>query len=68
MGIGTSVHFMPLHEHAWFAQHAQLPSAGLPVASELSGRAMSLPLHPRMTSDDVIRVCQALRTALEERR
>jgi dTDP-4-amino-4,6-dideoxygalactose transaminase len=66
MGVGTSVHFTPLHEHEWFAQNSLLPTAGLPVASELSRRAMSLPLHPRMTRKDVSYVCNALRIALSE--
>jgi dTDP-4-amino-4,6-dideoxygalactose transaminase len=68
MHIGTSVHFQPLHEHDWFAQHALLRRTGLPVASDLSQRTMSLPLHPRMTREDVVHVCNALRIALAEQR
>jgi dTDP-4-amino-4,6-dideoxygalactose transaminase len=66
MGVGTSVHFTPLHEHEWFAQNSLLPTTGLPVASELSRRVMSLPLHPRMTRRDASHVCNALRIALSE--
>jgi dTDP-4-amino-4,6-dideoxygalactose transaminase len=63
-GIGTSVHFTPLHEHDWFARNAVMPSRGLPVGSELADRVMSLPLHPQMEPEDVHRVCDALRTSM----
>lgn len=63
-GIGTSVHFPPLHTYAWFAEHAQLPAGGLPVSASLAGRALSLPLHPGLTPADAQVVCRALSETL----
>jgi dTDP-4-amino-4,6-dideoxygalactose transaminase len=65
-GVGTSVHFPPLHEYKWFAEHAVIPAAGLPVASSLARRVMSLPLHPRMSHEDIVHVCDTLRIALHQ--
>jgi dTDP-4-amino-4,6-dideoxygalactose transaminase len=59
-GVGTSVHFTPLHEHDWFARNAMVPRSGLPVGRELGSRVMSLPLHSRMDPADVAHVCRAL--------
>lgn len=63
-GIATSVHFRPLHHFAWFQRHARIAPGGLPVAEELAGRTLSLPLHPRLGIEQVDRVCDALGRAL----
>jgi dTDP-4-amino-4,6-dideoxygalactose transaminase len=60
-GIGTSVHFTPLHEHEWFNRNALIPRCGLPVARDMASRVMSLPLHPLMDDEDARQVCRALR-------
>lgn len=65
-GIGTSVHFRPLHTFEWFATQGFGPGpSGLPVAGRLAERALSLPLHPRLSDSDVTRVCDALSTAID---
>ncbi len=63
-GIGTSVHFRPLHRFEWFARHALVGPTGTPTADRAAARVLSLPLHPALTDDDVDRVCRSLRGAL----
>lgn len=63
-GIGTSVHFQPLHTFRWFAEHAQIGRGGVPVATALAPRVLSLPLHTGLSEPDVDRVCDALAAAL----
>src|SRR5581483_5623326 len=63
-GIATSVHFRPLHQLRWFAEHAEIGPGGVPVADMLADRALSLPLRPGLTGADVDRVCDELRSAL----
>jgi len=64
-GIGTSVHFRPLHTFGWFAEQGVGPGpGGTPVADELAERALSLPLHPRLSESDVERVVDSLRSEL----
>ncbi len=65
-GIDTSVHFTPLHRLSWFASSGgEVGPGGLPVAEGLEARALSLPLHTRLTVTDVERVCAALAEAVD---
>ncbi|MCL6670389.1 DegT/DnrJ/EryC1/StrS family aminotransferase [Streptomyces panaciradicis] len=59
-GIGVSVHFVPLHHLACFRGTVLTPAGGLPGADELFPQLLSLPLHPRLTEQDVDRVCEEL--------
>ena len=57
-GIGTSVHFIPLHHLPRFQAVAGHP--GLPGADALFAELLSLPLHQGLTDDEVDAVCAAL--------
>ncbi|MEU9389978.1 aminotransferase class I/II-fold pyridoxal phosphate-dependent enzyme [Streptomyces sp. NPDC048324] len=59
-GIGTSVHFVPLHRLACFRGTALIPVGGLPGADALFQQLLSLPLYPRLTEQAVDRVCEEL--------
>ena len=63
-GIGTSVHFQPLHTFPWFAEQADVGRLGTPVADSLAPRVLSLPLHSTLTASQVDRVCEVLDDAL----
>jgi perosamine synthetase len=54
-GVGTSVHFIPVHHLPYFRDLLGRPS--LPAADRVFSRLLSLPLHPGLTDDDVDRVC-----------
>jgi dTDP-4-amino-4,6-dideoxygalactose transaminase len=64
-GIGTSVHFRPLHRFEWIARHATMGPTGTPIADQLAARVLSLPLHPRLTHEDIDRVCHSLQVAIK---
>ncbi|MCH5670794.1 DegT/DnrJ/EryC1/StrS family aminotransferase [Streptomyces gilvus] len=59
-GIGTSVHFIPLHHMPYFRQTAVMPPGGLPGADALFPQLLSLPLYPALTDRQVDRVCAEL--------
>lgn len=59
-GIGTSVHFRPLHTFTWFAENAPVGPVGLPVCDAMESRVLSLPLHVNLSDDDVDRVSNQL--------
>ena len=60
-GIGTSVHFQPLHRFAWFeSQGVGAAPGGTPNADAAELRALSLPLHTRLTLDEVDIICEVL--------
>ena len=59
-GIGSSVHFQPLHRFQWFEKNATVGAGGTSVADSLADRVLSLPLHPGLLLSDVDLVCEAL--------
>jgi dTDP-4-amino-4,6-dideoxygalactose transaminase len=59
-GIGTSVHFIPLHLHPVYHRNLGYRAGQFPNAELRFERAISLPLFPSMTQDDVDRVIEAL--------
>jgi dTDP-4-amino-4,6-dideoxygalactose transaminase len=63
-GIGTSVHFIPLHMHPYWRDRYGFKPEDFPVALDCYQRAVSLPIYSRMTDDDVERVIKAVREIL----
>ncbi len=70
-GIGTSVHFIPLHHFPHFRDACMVPTSGLPGAEAVFAETLSLPLHQGLTGDDVDVVVDAVeslvRTARSDR-
>ena len=64
-GIGTQVHYIPVHTQPYYRN--RYGDITLPGADAYYRRALSLPLHPSMSDDDVIRVVEALADVLEGR-
>jgi dTDP-4-amino-4,6-dideoxygalactose transaminase len=59
-GIGTSVHFIPIHYHPYFREKLGLHDGDYPVTERIFAGLISLPVYPRMTDADVARVSEAL--------
>lgn len=64
LGIGTSVHFIPLHVHPYWRDAFGLRPEDFPVAYQEHLRAVSLPIYSRMADADVARVIDAVRGLL----
>lgn len=60
-GIGTTVHFIPIPLHSFFASQPWIKRGACPRALEMYGRLVSLPLYTTMTEDDVDRVIEVVR-------
>jgi len=60
-GIGTSVHFIPLHRQPYYRDRFGLKPSDFPVADAAYERLISLPLYTRMTDSDVDDVVQSVR-------
>ncbi len=63
-GIITSVHWKPLHMHPYYEVKYGYRAQNLPVAASIFPELISLPLFPRMSDDDVVYVCNALKSVL----
>jgi perosamine synthetase len=59
-GIGTAVHFIPLHLHSYYQRRWGYGPGQFPVAEDYFNRCISLPLYPTMSDDDVESVIEAL--------
>ena len=66
LGIGTSVHFIPLHLHPYYRRMYGYVAEDLPVSTAQYEREISLPIYPDLTDAEVDRVVEALGTALAE--
>jgi dTDP-4-amino-4,6-dideoxygalactose transaminase len=64
-GIGSQVHYLPLHRQAYW--RALEPELQLPGADRYYARCLSLPLYPSLTLADVDRVIDALDAVLTPR-
>jgi dTDP-4-amino-4,6-dideoxygalactose transaminase len=61
-GIGTQVHYIPVHLHPFFRK--RYGEMQLPGAMSYYHRTLSLPLFPTMERGDVERVADALRESI----
>jgi perosamine synthetase len=59
-GIGTSVHFIPLHLHPFYQKRFGYKLGDFPVAEAEYARALSLPIYPTMTDAEINAVIQAV--------
>jgi perosamine synthetase len=59
--IGASVHFIPLHIHPYYRRMFEYRPEDFPQALRAYEGAISLPLYPRMTEDDVWEVIHVVR-------
>src|SRR6185295_13410631 len=60
VGIGTALHFPPVHSQEYFRQ--RYPGVSLPVSEDVGARLLTIPLFPGMGDAAVDRVVDALRT------
>lgn len=61
-GIETGVHYKPNYHYPMYRMPRYRPS--LPLAEMAYNRILSLPLHTRLTKDDVVYVCKTLKAVL----
>lgn len=62
-GVGTSVHFIPLHLHPFYRERFGYTRESFPVATREYEREVSLPIYSVMPDNDVETVIEAVRFA-----
>ena len=67
-GIGTSVHFIPIHLHPYYQEALSLGPGDFPVTEAIYEGLISLPIYPRMEDAGVERVATAVREIAEAHR
>lgn len=63
-GIGSAVHYLPVHYHPYYRERWGFKKGDYAVVEEEFGRLISLPLFPDMTETDVERVVSAVEDIL----
>jgi UDP-4-amino-4,6-dideoxy-N-acetyl-beta-L-altrosamine transaminase len=59
-GVGSQVHYLPVHRQPFHQVRAGFAPVQLPVADAHYRDCLSLPLHPGLTDDEVERVIRAV--------
>lgn len=67
-GIGTSVHWMPLHMHPYYRDTFGFQPEDFPVARQEYERIISLPIYPSLTDGQVRRVVCAIKAVIRSNR
>lgn len=65
-GVGTSVHYIPLHMHPYWQENYNLTESDFPRSSSTYYRIVSLPNYPKMTDEQVDRVIKTVREIILE--
>ena len=52
-GIGTSVHFIPIHKHTYYKDKYNYTDSHYPVANKVFEASLSLPIYPDLDREDV---------------
>jgi dTDP-4-amino-4,6-dideoxygalactose transaminase len=64
LGIGTSVHFIPLHRHPYWRDSCAVLPEQFPVAEAAFASMLTLPLYTKMSDADQQRVIAAVQALL----
>jgi dTDP-4-amino-4,6-dideoxygalactose transaminase len=67
-GVGTSVHFIPLHMHPYYRDAYHYRHESFPIALREYYRSFSLPIYPGMSPDQVTYVIEQVREVVKEGR
>ncbi len=59
-GIGTAVHFIPLHLHSYYTNTYGHRQGDFPNAEDAYSRCLSLPIYPDLSDEDVARVIESV--------
>lgn len=64
LGIGCSVHYIPLHLQPYWRDTYKLKTEHFPVSQKAYERMVSIPLYSKMTQSEIDRVIQAIQSIL----
>ncbi len=67
-GIGTSVHFIPLHLQPYYARKYGYKRGDFAIAEQVFDQLISLPLYPKLTESQLGRVIDVIKTLIGKHR
>jgi dTDP-4-amino-4,6-dideoxygalactose transaminase len=63
-GIQTTIHYSPVHLFSFY--RTNYPTAPLPLTEKFSRRELTLPLHPRLEPEHILKIMRALAEVLAQ--
>ncbi|UTC82357.1 UDP-4-amino-4,6-dideoxy-N-acetyl-beta-L-altrosamine transaminase [Treponema denticola] len=63
-GIGTQVHYIPVHTQPYYKAYYGYKPGDYPIAEQYYERALSIPLYPALSNDDVQKVIDTVKELL----
>jgi len=67
-GIGTSVHYTPLHMHPYYREKFGYRPEDLPCMTSVYPEIVTLPLYPSLTEGEMEHICNTIQTLLVRHR
>lgn len=64
-GIGTSVHYKPLHQMSYYREKYGLKNDDFPNAEKIWKGTVSLPIYPGLTDNELYYICNTVKKILE---
>ena len=64
IGIGCSVHFIPIHNHPYYKERYKYNYEDYPVANRVYNKSLSLPIYPDMSDNEITYVIENFRKLL----
>jgi len=64
-GVGTSVHFIPLHLHPFYQRAYGYREGDFPNAEDAYSRCLSLPMFPDMLAEEMLRVVSSVKGVIQ---
>jgi perosamine synthetase len=59
-GVGTQVHYIPVHLQPYYKEHFHLKEGDFPAAEDYYRHCLSIPLFPKMTDSDIDHVIESI--------
>jgi len=66
LGIGTGVHYIPVHLHSYYKKKYGLKRGQFPIAEKVGNEIVSIPLFTKMTKKDIKKVINTIKLIKKE--
>lgn len=63
--MGTQVHYIPVYMQPYYENERNYKKQRCTTAEKYYGKALSIPLYPKMTDDDVTQIINSIRGCLD---
>ncbi len=64
-GIGSSVHYIPLHMHPYYRDRYGFAKGDFPVAEKLYEQNLSLPIYPGLSDKEIKQIADAIKKIIK---